>query len=211
MKVIVIGTGGLAREFCGFFSKEIEIVGFSSTEKVEFERYSLPGKFFGSEISPESVGTKYAALTVGNPHLKRSISAKLKNLGFTFPNLVHSSVVTASNIHKDSSEGVIISPSCVIGSNVVFANHVYINFMVGIGHDASFGSFVQVNPGAQIGGVVSIGESVLIGSGSTVRQGLKVKQASTVGSGSVVLSSVRESTTVVGNPAKRLKLPNFDG
>ena len=83
--------------------------------------------------------------------------------------------------------------------------------MVGIGHDASFGSFVQVNPGAQIGGVVSIGESVLIGSGSTVRQGLKVKQASTVGSGSVVLSSVRESTTVVGNPAKRLKLPNFDG
>ena len=82
--------------------------------------------------------------------------------------------------------------------------------MVGVGHDTKFESYIQVNPGVQIGGAVSVEEGVLIGSGSTIRQGLKIRKASTIGSGSVVLSTVREGITVVGNPAKRLKLPSFD-
>nr|WP_252724428.1 hypothetical protein [Vibrio hepatarius] len=64
--------------------------------------------------------------------------------------------------------------------------------MVGVGHDTQFESYLQVNPGVQIGGVVSVGEGVIIGSGS------------------VVLSPVREGITVIGNPAKRLKIPSFD-
>ena len=81
--------------------------------------------------------------------------------------------------------------------------------MVGIGHDVVFEDYVQVNPGAQIGGKVLIGEGVLVGSGSTIREKLKVKRLSTVGSGSVVLSSIGEGITVIGNPAKRLKLPKI--
>ena len=82
--------------------------------------------------------------------------------------------------------------------------------MVGVGHNTRFESYIQVNPGVQIGGEVSVEEGVLIGSGSTIRQGLKIRKFSTVGSGSVVLSSVREGITVIGNPAKRLKLPSFN-
>ena len=41
-------------------------------------------------------------------------------------------------------------------------------------------------------------------------KGLKIRKASTIGSGSVVLSTVREGITVLGNPAKRLKIPSFD-
>ena len=210
MDVVVIGTGGLAREFSSFFSNEVNIVGFSSTNTNEFNEFSLCGKFFGSDISPEVVGTKYAVLAIGSPNAKRAVSEKLKILGFEFPNLVHPSAVSATNLSESKSEGIIVSPNCVIGSNVDFDNHVYLNFMVGVGHDTSFESYVQVNPGAQIGGAVSVEEGVLIGSGSTIRQGLKVKKASTVGSGSVVLTQVREGITVIGNPAKRLKLPSFN-
>ena len=156
------------------------------------------------------MGTKYAVIAIGSPSAKRAISENLKNLGFEFPNLVHSSVVDATSVIDSGSEGVIISPNCVIGSNVSFASHVYLNFMVGIGHDTSFESFIQVNPGVQIGGAVSIEEGVLIGSGSTIRQGLKVGKSSIIGSGSVVLAPVREGITVIGSPAKRLKLPSFD-
>ncbi|MDB9863467.1 hypothetical protein OAC78_08875 [Litorivicinus sp.] len=210
MNIVVIGTGGLAREFSKFFSKEVNIIGFSSTNTNEFEDFLLKGKFFGGAITPEIVGTKHVVLAIGSPHAKRIVSERLKSLGFDFPNLVHSSTVTATTIDDANSEGIIISPNCVIGSNVSFSNHVYINFMVGIGHDVSFDNFVQVNPGVQIGGAVSIGEGVLLGSGSIIRQGLRVQKSSTVGSGSVVLSSVREGITVIGNPAKRLKLASFD-
>ena len=210
MNIVVIGTGGLAREFASFFAKEVNIVGFSSTNTNEFEEFSLSGKFFGSNITPDIVGTNYAVLAIGSPNAKRAVSEKLKTFGFEFPNLVHSSAVSATNLVDCSSEGVIISPNCVIGSNVDFANHVYLNFMVGVGHDTKFESYVQVNPGVQIGGAVSVEEGVLIGSGSTIRQGLKIRKASTIGSGSVVLSTVREGITVLGNPAKRFKIPSFD-
>ena len=125
-----------------------------------------------------------------------------------FPNLVHSSSVFASNL-TSASEGVVVSPICVIGPNVTFGNHVYLNFMVGVGHDTIFGDYIQVNPGVQIGGGTTIGNEVLVGSGSSIRQGLKVKKGATIALGSVVLHPVPEGVTVNGNPAKRLKLPGF--
>ncbi|MBU2898372.1 hypothetical protein [Vibrio hepatarius] len=192
MDIVVIGTGGLAREFSSFFSKEVNIVGFSSTNSNEFEDFSLCGEFFGSNITTDIVCTIHAVLAIGSPNAKRSVSEKLKNLGFEFPNIVYSSAVSATNLVDCNTEGAITSPNCVIGSNVDFSNHAYLNFMVGVGHDTQFESYLQVNPGVQIGGVVSVGEGVIIGSGS------------------VVLSPVREGITVIGNPAKRLKIPSFD-
>lgn len=210
MEIIVIGTGGLAREFSTFFSKEINIIGFSSINIIEFENYKLSGKFFGSKITPSIVGTKYAVIAIGNPKTKQAVSDELKILGFEFPNLVHSSVINATNLKNSNSEGIIISPNCVIGSNVKFENHVYLNFMVGVGHDCKFKNYVQVNPGAQIGGSVSIDEGVMIGSNSSIRQGLKIGKDCTIGSGAVVLSCVDEGITIIGNPAKRLRIPKHD-
>jgi sugar O-acyltransferase (sialic acid O-acetyltransferase NeuD family) len=206
MKVIIFGTGGLAREFSKFFSKEIDIIGFSSNDKSEFDKFSLPGKFFENEISPEKVGTKQAVLAIANPQTKKKLSKKLKNIGFEFPNLIHSSVLMGTNIENTKSEGVIISPNCLIAPNVFFGNFIYINFMVGIGHDVRLKDYIQINPGAQISGDVSIEECVMIGSGSIIRQGLEVKSSSTIGSGSIVLTSVAKETTVIGNPARPLKI-----
>lgn len=208
MDAVVIGSGGLAREFTTFFSSEVNIVGFSSHKTDDFDSSSLGGEFFGSNITPDNVGTKYAVLAIASPAAKRDLSSKLKAIGFEFPNFIHSSVINAGGAKLKNSEGVIISPNSVLAPNVEFADHVYINFMVGVGHDVKFGSFIQVNPGAQIGGAVSVGNGVVIGSGATILQGLKIRDASTVGSGSVVFSSVREDTTVMGNPAKRLKIPS---
>ena len=129
MDIVVIGTGGLAREFYSFFLSEVNIVGFSSTNTNEFNDFSLSGEFFGSDITPDIVGTKYAVLAIGNPAAKRAISEKLKKLGFEFPNLVHSSSVSATKLLECGSEGVVISPNCVIGSNVNFANHIYLNLL----------------------------------------------------------------------------------
>ncbi|MDA7799855.1 hypothetical protein N9A13_02235 [Alphaproteobacteria bacterium] len=207
MDIVVIGTGGLAREFTSFFSDEVNIVGFSSDTRDEYERFSLQGEFFGRFITAETVGTKYAVVAIGNPKVKRAVGKELKDLGFKFPNLIHSSVVSGTILDDMETEGVIISPNSVIGSNVNFSNHIFINFMVGIGHDVILESFVQVNPGAQIGGGSFIKSGVTVGSGSVVRQGLTIETGSVVGSGAVVLSTVAEGITVLGNPAKRLRLP----
>jgi len=81
-----------------------------------------------------------------------------------------------------------------------------LNYAVGIGHESKLGNFIQVNPGAQIGGNCIIGDNVLIGSNATIRQGIKISENSIIGSGSVILNNVKEGTTMIGNPARKLTL-----
>ena len=206
-KVVVIGTGGLAREFSSFFSGLVEVVGFSSIDDKEYKKFHLPGKFFGGEISPDLVGTDNCVIAIGDPTTKDKVSQDLGLKGFQFPNLVHPSAVVAGDVLASESNGVVISPNCTIGSNVIFGNHVYVNFMVGVGHDCVFDGYTQINPGAQIGGFTQIGSHVLIGSNSTVRQELLIETNATVGAGSVVFGRVRAGVTVLGNPARTLKKP----
>lgn len=205
-KIIVIGTGGLAREFTSFFSsysEPIEIVGFSSTNHSEHSSFNLPGVLFNGDVSPESVGTDEAVIAIGSPAVKKRISEKLKALGFKFPSFVHPSSVCSDEANL--GEGVVVSPNCVISPNVILNPFSYINFSCGVGHDAIIGSYVQINPGAQLGGGSIIGDCCLIGSGSTVLQGVHIGANATIASGSVVFSRVSESATMMGNPAKRIR------
>lgn len=206
-KILVIGTGGLAREFTSFFATEcIEIVGFSSTNHNEHSAFNLPGVLFKGDVSPDSVGTDEAVIAIGSAAVKKKISEKLKGLGFKFPSFVHPSSVCLDNANL--GEGVVVSPNCVISSNVVLNPFSYINFSCGVGHDSIIGSYVQINPGTQLGGRTVIGDCCLIGSGSTVLQGVQIGAGATIASGSVVFTRVAENATMMGNPAKRM--PAFE-
>ena len=205
--VLVIGTGGLAREFSSFFHdnyKHINIIGFSSTNQEEHGQFNLPGRLFGEEVTPELVGTNNVIIAIGNPIAKHQIYNNLKSKGFIFPSIVHSSSIVSSSVTLE--EGVIISPNCVISSNVTLGTLSYLNFCCGVGHDAVVGRFVQVNPGTQLGGFTVIGDESLIGSGAILIQGVTVGQQTTIGSGSVVFSRVVDGATMIGNPAKRLRV-----
>jgi UDP-perosamine 4-acetyltransferase len=205
-KIVVVGTGGLAREFSSYFSDYDEIfsiIGFSSTNLEEHRFFSLPGKLFEGEITPDIVDTDEVVIAIGSPSVKKRISERLKILGFTFPNLIHpSSVVSNRAIF---GEGVIVSPNCTVSPNVHLKDFCYLNFGVGVGHDAVLGNYCQVNPGVQLGGFSSIGDETLIGSGSSILQGVKIGNSVTVAAGSVVFSRVADGSTMMGNPAKRMR------
>jgi len=204
--ILVVGTGGLAREFSSYFSGEsgnIRILGFASTNHAEHSEFKLPGVLFKDEITPDLVGTKDVVIAIGNPLVKKSYYERLKFKGFSFPTIVHpSSTISSRAVLQD---GVVISPNCVISPDVRIETLSYLNFCCGVGHDVVVGSFVQVNPGAQLGGGVRVGDCSLIGSGAVVLQDVKVGEAATVGSGAVVFARVRDGATVMGNPAKHIR------
>ncbi|CAN1593366.1 WbbJ Acetyltransferase (isoleucine patch superfamily) [Candidatus Pelagibacterales bacterium] len=204
--ILIIGTGGLAREFSSYFSdyfEDFNVVSFSSTNHTEHSDFNLPGKLFIGEITPDIVGTTDVVIAIANPSVKKRIAIKLKKLGFTFPAIIHrSSVVSDRAFIQD---GVVISPNCVVSPNVILNEFSYLNFGVGVGHDAIIGKYVQINPGSQLGGFTQIGDESLVGSGSTILQGVKVGTKATIASGSVVFSEVSEGATMLGNPAKRMR------
>jgi sugar O-acyltransferase (sialic acid O-acetyltransferase NeuD family) len=202
-EILIIGTGGLAREFTSWFKDSFEIVGYSSSTHNEHSEFNLPGILYNGDVTPDLIGTDLAVMCNGNPSVKQRVYKELSRAGFSFPTIVHHSCEVSPLATLE--DGVVISPQSIVSPNAMIGKLTYLNFSCGIGHDALVGDFVQMNPGSQLGGFTKIGNQVLIGSGSTILQGISIGNGATVASGAVVFSNVSEGSTVMGNPAKRLR------
>ena len=199
-KIVVVGTGGLAREFHAWFGDEVDIVGFSADREDSALAALLPGERYDNNVSPDVAGTDQCVIAISSPEKKMFLHELLSKRGWRFATLVHSSAVLAPTVAL--GEGVVISPRVVVGANAVIGSLSYLNFQAGIGHDAVIGPYCQINPGAQVGGAARMERGVLLGSNSALLQGVKIGAGATVGLGAVCLTRVRPGATVVGNPAK---------
>lgn len=205
MKVVIIGSGGLAREFCAWFESTIEVCGFSTKEADEFYTFALPGKCFTPDITPEMTGTANAVMAVGTPALKEKMYHFYTQRGFRFPSFVHATSFVASSARLH--EGCVVTPQVVIGSDSVLGKCTYINLAATIAHDVCIADFCQINPGARINGAITIGLRCMIGSNTAMLQGVSIADDVTTAVGAVIFSSVLKACTVIGNPARTLHMP----
>lgn len=204
-KVLIAGANGLASEVVSWSASIFQVVGYTTPKKSKENEFSLPGMVYSDEeVTPEIAGTDQILFGMASPKVKKILHDFYKNKGFKFPKLIHSSSTISSSVKL--SEGVIIGPNCVISPNVSIGAMSYINFQCGIGHDSIISDYVQVNPGSQLGGTCRVGEESIIGSGSTLVQGVTLGSKVTVASGSVVFGKVDDNLTIIGNPAKRIKI-----
>ncbi len=124
----------------------------------------------------------------------------------------HADLVNA--IHPRAS----ISPTARIGRNVTvcrgaqicshaaIADSTIINTGAIIEHECQIAEAVHVAPGARIAGRVTIGARAFIGIGAIVIQNLTIGSDAVVGAGAVVLEDVPAGATVVGCPARIIKI-----
>ena len=204
MKILIVGTSGLAKELICWGSSMFEVVGYTTPSKSQRNEFNLPGiGFTDDEVTPDIAGTDCVLFAIGSTLIRKKLYEIYKKKGFKFPKLIHpTSIVSNSAI---LAEGTIIAPNSVVSPNVKIGRMSYINFQCGIGHDSIIGDFVQINPGSQIGGSCVIGDETLIGSGSTIIQGVTLGSQATVASGSAVFTNVSNNSTVLGNPARKMK------
>lgn len=200
--VIILGSGGLAREFANYFSEYINIIGFLTKNPEDFKKYNLTGDLFSSLITIENSPSKNLVIAIGSPKVKKSLYFEFKKKGFSFPTFKHPSSIISES--ASLGEGVIISPCSIIGPNVDIGNCVYINYQVGVGHDSNIGSYTQINPGAQIGGSTFIKGDTLVGSNATIFQNTIIEKNITIGSGAIVLGKKMKAGTISPSFSKYL-------
>jgi acetyltransferase-like isoleucine patch superfamily enzyme len=75
-----------------------------------------------------------------------------------------------------------------------------------VDHDCIIGDHAHIAPGVTLSGGVIVGERTHIGTGATVIQGIHIGESSLVGAGALILKDVPQSVTVMGVPAKVLKI-----
>ncbi|MDO4800847.1 MAG: acetyltransferase [Prevotellaceae bacterium] len=141
-------------------------------------------------------------VTIGSPKARKKIveSTKVKSYG----TVVHPSAIVSPR--ATIGEGTVVIPGAIINSCAKVGKHCIINTGSTLEHDVVLGDFVHVAPHATVTGAVTVGEGTWIGAGAVVRQGIHIGKWCMIGAGAVVVKDVPDGVTVVGNPARVIKL-----
>ncbi len=211
-KIVLIGAGGFGREVATI----IEVI----NSRVE-ERYELLGFLDDSEQFHEGsmingypwLGRKEWILdhkdevvcncTIGNAKVKGKIQRELTEKGVTFETIA--AKLSYVGPYTEIGPGCVFYGSVMISTNCKIGAGVVMNQAVTIGHDCVIGDYTTIMPGTGISGNCTVGNEVNIGGHAFVIPGKKIGDAATVAAGSIVFSNVKAGTTVLGNPAKRMR------
>ena len=134
---------------------------------------------------------------------RKRLVRKLDHSGGTAINFISSKALIGINVKI--GKGVIVNPRSSISSDAIIGNYVLINCNTGIGHDVVIGDNCSILGSVTVNGSVKIGTDCLIGTGAGSHPKKNVGSESIIGMGAIVFNNVRSGSTVIGNPAKRLK------
>jgi sugar O-acyltransferase (sialic acid O-acetyltransferase NeuD family) len=207
-KLIIIGAGGMGRAIYNLamlskgYGSEYEIKGFiddNINALVEFEGFpSILNTIKDYQISEDDIFVN----SMGNVGSKNKCNINILNKGGKFINLIHPKA--SLQLYSKIGIGCIILENAVISVNAIVGDFTLIQTGAIVGHDVVVGSGSRIDNYVVLVGGSSIGNNVTVHTGAIINHNVKVNNNATVGAGSFVIRDVKESTTVFGNPAKRL-------
>jgi len=210
MRVLIIGAGGHGQVVADILlqmrdtGEDVQPIGFidENPALTGMEYLDLP--VLGTESCLSSITHDAVIIAIGDNQTRKGRFANLRELGESFAIARHPRAIIAPD--------VVIGPGCmimagvVINSGSIINENVILNTACTVDHHSEILAHAHVAPGCHLGGQVLVQEGALIGIGSTVMPRQKIGPWSIVGAGSLVHADVPENATVVGVPARMLKV-----
>ena len=205
--LVIIGAGGMGRTLydiakeCLGFGSEFQIKGFiddNLNALDDFENYT-PVLDKISEYVPEEEDV--FTFSIGGASRRKCIESLIER-GAEFINLIHSTARIGTNVIM--GKGNIIGPFTTLGADCRIGDYNMIQSYTVIGHDAVIGNFNRIDTHVTCVGGIKILNETNIHTGAVINHKVTVKDRAKVGACSFVIRSVKEDTTVLGCPAKRI-------
>lgn len=155
----------------------------------------------GGFVPPKGAGL---ILTIGDLAVRRRVIATI-DPGLMAPALVHPAAVIGSGVVL--GDGVVVLAGAVINRDARIGAHGIVNTRAVIEHDCVIGENCHLAPGSVLGGGVRIGDDTLVGIQAGVRPGVRIGRGCTVGVGGAVVEDTEDGLTVVGVPARAIRVP----
>jgi len=205
----ILGAGGFGRELfhwlrqhpdCG---KAWEIAGFLDDNAEALKGFDYTPGVVGSVMGYKPRPGDLLACAITHPKVKRSVVEGLLGRGAEFLTFVHPRATLGGNVRL--GRGTILCPGVIVTCDVTLGDFVLLNLNTTVGHDAKVGHYVTANSHVDITGFCTVGEGVLFGSHAHLIPHSKVGDNAVIGAGACVVTEVPADTTVVGNPAVKLR------
>jgi sugar O-acyltransferase (sialic acid O-acetyltransferase NeuD family) len=146
-------------------------------------------------------------LAIGNPFIKEKLVSKALKAGlYPAETIIHPRALVQDKTTNKIGKGGLISPNCIITTNVILEDYVTLNLATTVGHDTCLGKFSTTNPGVNISGFVNIGNKVEIGTGASIKNNINICSNTLIGAQCAVVKDIKEPYGIfTGIPAKRIK------
>jgi sugar O-acyltransferase (sialic acid O-acetyltransferase NeuD family) len=175
------------------------------------EFYGYP-VFGGFEMLDELLAdddVRFVNLITGSTRTRYETSRAMAAKGCRFANFIHPSIdltMTHVGVGNYLQENVVLQAEVEIGNN----SSIHIGTLVG--HETKIGHSVFIAHGCSLSGSVTVGDGVFMGTHATVIPRLRIGRWATVGAGAVVTRDVPDYATVVGSPARVVKVaePHYE-
>jgi len=209
IELVIAGAGGFGREVLDIIEVLIELdepyrfLGFLDDGEPNRDRLARRGAALLGPSTALPPGARYV-IGIGDPRTRQQLDTVLGLSGRAAPPLVHPSVTIGSLV--ELGDGAVVNAGARLATCVQAGRHLHCNLNATLGHDSVYGDFVTVHPGVTISGGVTVGHQVMIGTGANILPGIVIGDDARIGAGAVVTADVAPGTTVVGIPARPLRV-----
>ncbi len=149
-----------------------------------------------------------AIVAIGNNGVRRALADRLENEGYELISTVHPSANVALN--ASVGRNVVIAAGALVCAHCQIGDSVILNTGSIVDHESLIGTATHVCPGARLAGRVTIESGAFVGIGATIIQNVRVGCEAVIGAGAVVINDVAALSTVVGVPARSIKMVRKD-
>ena len=208
--VIVIGSGGLARECHELLMDMVrtapgleQVYHFRGFVRWEGERVSHRGAHpLLGDAASFSIGVRdMFVIGLAEPEMRKAAYESFKARGASFLTLTHP--WAAISPEAEVGEGNIFQRGSTVFCDSVIGNGNYFSSSMSLAHDVTVGDFNIVGPAALVLGQCSIGNGNVIGAQSVLLPRAKMGHGNSVMPGSIVYKGCGNGCVMAGNPALR--------
>ena len=205
-KIFVFGASGHAKVVIDIIERqglfEIVFLADDDANLKDCEVYGYP--VIGGKLELLESGIRKGIVAIGSNKARCSVAAWLLKNNFELVSAVHPSAHLARGV--TIGNGTVVMAGVVVNSDSSIGDNVIINSRASIDHDCAIDNGVHIAPGTVLCGTVTVGEGSFICAGVTIIPNLAVGRNVTIGAGSTVIRSVPDNLTLVGSPAKNIKV-----
>jgi len=209
-RLLVLGAGGHGRVVLDILLHDpaAEIVGFLDNNPDirgrRIDGFPVLGGIDDLEAVAAAHGIDALVIAIGDNGVRRGFARRIQQAGLELERAVHpaASIAGSASLGRNTvvAAGVVLCANCQVGDSVILNTGCIVD------HQSMVGEGVHICPGVRIGARVKIEPGAFIGVGATIVPNVIIGCEAVIGAGAVVIESVPPLATVVGVPARTVRL-----